>query len=109
LQNDGFSPDEFVRVEKRKLTSDQAFEFERELITFFREKGALLFNKGGWSCYRSGAINVWEQRLAGGEPRRVTNFSSGQIFDFSWTQDGKQLLLAKGERTGDVVLISNFH
>jgi len=50
LQNDGFSPDEFVRIEKRKLTSDQAFEFERELIAFYREKGALLFNKEkGWS------------------------------------------------------------
>jgi hypothetical protein len=58
---------------------------------------------------KMGATKVWEQRLAGGEPRPVTNFSSGQIFDFSWTQDGKQLMLAKGERTSDAVLISNFH
>jgi Tol biopolymer transport system component len=57
---------------------------------------------------RWGATNVWEQPLTGGEPRSITNFSSGQIFDFSWTRDGKQLLLAKGEWTSDVVLISNF-
>ena len=58
---------------------------------------------------RAGATNVWEQRLAGGEPRRITNFSSGRIFDFSWTRDGKQLLLARGETISDVVVISSFH
>jgi len=57
---------------------------------------------------RNGATNVWEQPLTGGAPRQVTNFTSGRIFDFSWTRDGKQLLLAKGETTSDVVLISNF-
>jgi serine/threonine protein kinase/Tol biopolymer transport system component len=57
---------------------------------------------------RRGATNVWEQPLAGGVPRQVTNFTSGQIFDFAWSRDGKQLLLAKGEETSDVVLLSNF-
>src|SRR5271165_2686497 len=58
---------------------------------------------------RKGATNIWEQPIAGGAPRQVTNFTSGRIFDFAWTRDGKQLLLAKGEVTSDVVLISNFH
>ena len=57
---------------------------------------------------RKGATNIWEQPLAGGEPRQLTNFTSGLIFDFSWSRDGKQLLLAKGNQTSDVVLISNF-
>jgi Tol biopolymer transport system component len=57
---------------------------------------------------RNGASNVWEQPLTGGAPHPVTNFTSGRIFDFSWTRDGKELLLAKGEDTSDVVLISNF-
>jgi Tol biopolymer transport system component len=57
---------------------------------------------------RNGAANVWEQLLASGTPRQITSFPSGDIFDFSWTRDGKQLLLAKGEWKGDVVLISNF-
>jgi Tol biopolymer transport system component len=55
---------------------------------------------------RKGATNVWEQMLAGGEPKQATNFTSGRIVDFSWTRDGKTLLLAKGELTRDVVLIS---
>lgn len=57
---------------------------------------------------RRGATNVWEQPLAGGAPHPVTDFTSGRIFDFAWSRDGKQLLLAKGEETSDVVLISNF-
>jgi Tol biopolymer transport system component len=57
---------------------------------------------------KNGATNVWEQPLAGGVLRQITNFTSGRIFGFSWTRDGKQLLLAKGESTSDVVLISNF-
>jgi Tol biopolymer transport system component len=57
---------------------------------------------------RNGATNVWEQPLSGGAPRQVTHFTSGRIFNFSWTRDGKQMLLAKGDVTSDVVLISNF-
>src|SRR5271169_3932340 len=57
---------------------------------------------------RRGATNVWEQPLSGGPPRPVTDFTSGRIFDFAWTRDGKDLLLAKGEETSDVVLISKF-
>lgn len=57
---------------------------------------------------RNGATNVWEQPLSGGKPHPVTDFKSGRIFGFAWTRDGKQLLLSKGERTSDVVMISNF-
>jgi Tol biopolymer transport system component len=57
---------------------------------------------------RKGATNVWEQPLTGGEPRQVTDFPSGRIFGFSWSHDGKELLVAKGSETSDVVLISNF-
>ncbi len=57
---------------------------------------------------RNGATNVWEQALTGGAPRQITNFTSGRIFDFAWSRDGKQLLLAKGNQSSDVILISNF-
>ena len=56
---------------------------------------------------RNGASNVWEQPLSGG-PHQITNFTSGLIFDFAWSLDGKQLLLARGNETSDVILISNF-
>jgi Tol biopolymer transport system component/predicted Ser/Thr protein kinase len=57
---------------------------------------------------RSGATNVWEQPLAGGDPHQVTRFASGQIFAFAWSRDGKQLLLSRGNESSDVILISNF-
>jgi DNA-binding winged helix-turn-helix (wHTH) protein/Tol biopolymer transport system component len=52
--------------------------------------------------------NIWEQPLAGGGPKQITNFTSGRIFDFNWSQDGKLLLTSRGEITSDVVLLSNF-
>lgn len=57
---------------------------------------------------RNGAGNVWEQPLSGGDPHQFTHFTSGLLFDFSWSRDGKQLLLSKGDRASDVVLITSF-
>ncbi|HXN72174.1 MAG TPA: protein kinase [Candidatus Acidoferrales bacterium] len=57
---------------------------------------------------QGGAANVWEQPIAGGARKQITNFTSGHIFDFDWSRDGKQLFLAKGEINSDVILISNF-
>jgi DNA-binding winged helix-turn-helix (wHTH) protein/Tol biopolymer transport system component len=54
---------------------------------------------------KNGASNIWEQVLAGGDPKQLTKFTSGEIFDFNWTSDGKHLLLTRGETTSDVVLI----
>jgi Tol biopolymer transport system component len=51
--------------------------------------------------------NIWEQPLAGGSPKQITNFTSGSIFDFNWFPDGKQLLMSRGEISSDVVLLSN--
>jgi Tol biopolymer transport system component len=56
---------------------------------------------------RSGVTNLWQQPVAGGEPQQFTKFSSGRIFDFDWSADGKQLLLTRGETSSDVVLLSH--
>ena len=57
---------------------------------------------------RGGVSNLWRQPLAGGPPRQITNFNSEQIFSFDWSRDGKQLALARGTTSQDVILISNF-
>jgi serine/threonine protein kinase len=57
---------------------------------------------------RNSVSNIWEQPLSGGSPHAITNFTADRIFGFDWSRDGKQLLLARGENTSDVVLISNF-
>jgi serine/threonine protein kinase/Tol biopolymer transport system component len=57
---------------------------------------------------RNGVSNIWRQKLAGGAPTQITNFESGQIFDFDWSRDGRQLALTRGSETSDVIMISNF-
>jgi Tol biopolymer transport system component len=42
---------------------------------------------------RNGVSNIWQQKLTGGPPKQITNFESGQIFDFDWSRDGRQLAL----------------
>jgi hypothetical protein len=38
----------------------------------------------------------------------LTNFKTELIYNFEWSADGKQLVLARGTTTSDIVLISNF-
>lgn len=54
---------------------------------------------------RGGISNLWSQPLEGGPPKQITDFESDEIFSFVWSRDGKQLALARGVETGDVVLI----
>ena len=58
---------------------------------------------------RSRATNIWRQPLAGGDPIQLTRFSSGDIFAFAWSRDGKQLAFSRGLRKTDVVMMSNLH
>jgi hypothetical protein len=57
---------------------------------------------------RNGVSNIRQQNLAGGAPKQITNFESGQIFDFCWSRDSRQLAFTPGTESSDVVLISNF-
>jgi Tol biopolymer transport system component/DNA-binding winged helix-turn-helix (wHTH) protein len=57
---------------------------------------------------QDGVSNIWQQRLTGGLPKQVTHFDSGEIFDFEWSRDGKQLALTRGSESSDVILMSNF-
>jgi serine/threonine protein kinase len=57
---------------------------------------------------RDGVGNLWIQPLAGGKPRQLTNFSSDRIYSFDWSTEGKQLVVARGSSSSDIVMISNF-
>jgi Tol biopolymer transport system component len=56
---------------------------------------------------RNGVSNLWSQPLDGGPRKQATNFANGVIFNYAWSQDGKQLFLVRGSVTSDVILISN--
>ncbi|HZE71908.1 MAG TPA: protein kinase [Pyrinomonadaceae bacterium] len=53
---------------------------------------------------RGGVSNIWSQPLDG-PAKQLTNFRVDQIFTFDWSRDGKQVLMARGNITNDVVLI----
>jgi len=58
--------------------------------------------------FKDGIDNLWMQDLAGGEPRQLTFFESGDIFRFDLAPDGKRLALVRGDSTRDAVLIRDF-
>ena len=53
----------------------------------------------------NGVDNLWEQPMAGGPGRQITNFPADQIWDFQWSPDGKMLGVVRGHTDSDVVLL----
>ncbi len=58
---------------------------------------------------RSGVSNIWSQSIDDGKPVQLTNFKSDLIFAFEWSRDWKQLAVARGIVTSDVVLFNNLN
>jgi len=89
-----------------------------DLVKTFGERvgpaGGLAFTPDGraimYADVKSGVWNVWSQPLDGGAAKQVTDFTtSGWIFGFGWSRDGRQLAVARGPVTSDAVLVSNLH
>jgi Tol biopolymer transport system component len=59
-----------------------------------------------YAAPRGGVSNIWSFPLDGTAPKQLTNFKTERIFNFDWSADGKQLVLARGTTISDVVLIS---
>ena len=61
----------------------------------------------GFLDLSSGTPNIWIYPVLGqGEPRQLTHFTTGQVWTFAWSPDGKQLAYAYGNNSSDVVLFS---
>jgi Tol biopolymer transport system component len=54
------------------------------------------------------ADNIWSQPIDGSPPKQLTDFKTSFIHCFAWSRDGKELAMARGTQTHDVVLIKNF-
>ncbi len=57
---------------------------------------------------RGGVGNIWSFPLDGSPPKQLTDFKTEVIYNFDLSADGRQLVLARGTTTSDVVLIKNF-
>ncbi len=59
-----------------------------------------------YSRNESGVDNIWSVPLAGGAPKRITNFDSEHIFAFDVSPENR-LVISRGNWIHDVVLIKN--
>jgi TolB protein len=58
---------------------------------------------------QQGRVNLWRVPLDGSPPQQVTHFNDAKperIWNFDLSRDGKQLVIARGSQSADVVLIS---
>ena len=51
--------------------------------------------------------NIWGLPVRGGPPRQLTHFDTDSIFGFDWSRDGRQLVLARGQFSHQIVLIED--
>jgi Tol biopolymer transport system component len=51
---------------------------------------------------------IFDQPIHGGPSRQLADFKPDRIFSFAWSRDGKQLAVARGTLTHDVILITDF-
>lgn len=59
--------------------------------------------------YTAGTYNsstLWRQSINGGAPQKRLEFPD-RVFNFAWSPDGKNLVVARGQQLGDALLITN--
>jgi Tol biopolymer transport system component len=79
------------------------FDISSSMMTWFRwgtDSRLLLYTKN-----EGGVDNIWSQPIAGGTPKQITHFNSELISNFDLSRDGKRLVMSRGTRKQDVVLI----
>ena len=55
---------------------------------------------------QKGTTNLWVQPISGGQPKQLTDFPNGNIYNFAYSPDGSKLYLARGYQIRDAVLIN---
>ncbi len=50
----------------------------------------------------------WKQSIDGGEPNRMENLPKERLYNFAWSNDGKQFAFVRGQEIRDVIIIDNF-
>lgn len=75
-------------------------------------KSATFYGGSHWTpdgkavVYRDTNYGYWKQLIEGGEPQRIENLPKERLYNFAWSNDGKQFAFVRGTETRDVVLIS---
>jgi Tol biopolymer transport system component len=112
-----------IRPEGAKAYSLAVLAVEGNSPRVFKEfkaaQGADLLNGASWLRWspdgesivyivtKKGISNLWTQPLGGGEPKQLTNFTNSRIYSFDFSPNGKQVICARGELSGYVVMLTN--
>lgn len=84
---------------KSDLELAETFEPVRRLARWVPGQAAVAFVD-----IRTGVQNLWtKQPAAGALEKQLTHFSSGEIFDFGYSPDGKYIAMARGSNMSDAV------
>ena len=57
------------------------------------------------SSIQEGTPNIFRLPLDGSPPQPITDFKSGRILNFAWSNDGKSLFIVRGISNNDLILI----
>jgi Tol biopolymer transport system component len=79
---------------------EKRFDIATEALRWAPDGQSLLYvNTDG------GVSNLWSQKIYGGSPRQITHFNSELIESFDVSRDGKWIVMNRGRKDRDVVLI----
>jgi len=71
-------------------------------VRWSRDGRSIVYNQ-----VKDNIANLWSQPIAGGTPRQISNFKEGYIYSFSFSTDGKQIAISRGNYTRDAVLVTS--
>jgi len=57
--------------------------------------------------YKGSGFGLWRQRLDRDSPEQVKAFEDSNVFQFSWSFDGKNLAYTRGTSIQDILLLQN--
>ena len=61
---------------------------------------------GNAIIYRDYDFGYWQQGFIGGDPTKMENLPKEKLFNFAWSNDGRQFAYVRGQEMSDVVLFS---
>jgi Tol biopolymer transport system component/DNA-binding winged helix-turn-helix (wHTH) protein len=76
-------------------------QMRRPMIQWSTDSTAFYYSAGTFN-----SSSLWRQPLDGSKPQKLIDFPD-RVFNFAWSQDGKNLIVARGKQQGDAILITN--
>ena len=100
------------RTDKRRLAI-LPISGGQPIKSFEIPKSATFYGGSHWTpdgkavVYGDSNYGYWRQPIEGGEAVRMENLPKERLYNFAWSNDGKQFAFVRGTEIRDVVLISN--